>query len=252
MNRTRTHNTNNLLRFAFKNIHYFIPCFQNSSLISFVDGYKPWMVCGLLILQNFSTFTFFDNFRHKILIHNYKYFIYKSLYFFLFIIIIFKCLKIVFLKKVIPIQKPHKSKVDYIFIMSSNRLLLEYIWLDADQGCRSKTKIINIKKTSILRLSLNDIPTWNYDGSSTGQATTTASEVVLVPVKFVHDPFARPLITAPLSAVLSFANAINPMAPHRLKLTPERRPRNFCHGNRSQRPHVWFGARILHFAQKLW
>jgi glutamine synthetase len=76
--------------------------------------------------------------------------------------------------------------------MSSNRLLLEYIWLDVNQGCRSKTKIMNIKKNfEFASLTLSDIPTWNYDGSSTGQATTTASEVVLVPVKFVHDPFRK-------------------------------------------------------------
>ena len=69
----------------------------------------------------------------------------------------------------------------------SNKLILEYIWLDANQNCRNKTKIMTTKKNC--DFILNDIPAWNYDGSSTGQATTNYSEVVLVPVKMVPDPF---------------------------------------------------------------
>jgi glutamine synthetase len=64
--------------------------------------------------------------------------------------------------------------------------ILEYIWLDAKGNCRSKTKVTNLQS----RLSnVNELPEWNYDGSSTGQAETGSSEVILRPVKYVSDPF---------------------------------------------------------------
>ena len=64
--------------------------------------------------------------------------------------------------------------------------LLEYIWLDAEGNCRSKTKVTNLKS----KLSdIKELSEWNYDGSSTGQAETGSSEVILKPVKFVPDPF---------------------------------------------------------------
>lgn len=64
--------------------------------------------------------------------------------------------------------------------------VLEYVWLDANGGCRSKTKVTNLTE-----LKLESIPKWNYDGSSTGQATTENSEVILNPVKLYLDPFRR-------------------------------------------------------------
>ncbi len=45
----------------------------------------------------------------------------------------------------------------------------EYIWIDGDGELRSKTRVIPFK---------SKIPSWNYDGSSTNQATTK---------KFKHD-----------------------------------------------------------------
>ena len=57
--------------------------------------------------------------------------------------------------------------------------LLEYIWLDADGGVRSKTRVVGDDEAPAL---------WNYDGSSTGQAPTVASEVGLRPVGTWPDP----------------------------------------------------------------
>lgn len=56
----------------------------------------------------------------------------------------------------------------------------EYIWLDSDGQTRSKTRV-------------SDGPpvTWNYDGSSTNQATANESEVLLIPIKTMLDPFRR-------------------------------------------------------------
>lgn len=67
------------------------------------------------------------------------------------------------------------------------RYILEYIWLDAQNNCRSKTKIYNLEDQEIF--TLTKIPNWNYDGSSTNQASTENSEIILQPVKMVKDPF---------------------------------------------------------------
>jgi glutamine synthetase len=65
---------------------------------------------------------------------------------------------------------------------------LEYIWLDGSnpQQLRSKTKIV--KSKSIDKIEL---PNWNYDGSSTGQADTSKSEMILKPVNKFKDPFRK-------------------------------------------------------------
>lgn len=64
--------------------------------------------------------------------------------------------------------------------------LLEYIWLGGNDEIRSKIRTYDspdfIQKPA-------DIPPWNYDGSSTGQAEGTASEVHLKPVAICHHPF---------------------------------------------------------------
>jgi glutamine synthetase len=75
-------------------------------------------------------------------------------------------------------------------------LILEYIWLDSNNTPRSKTKVvkkklhenIDIEKEKDV-LSVSEL--WNFDGSSTGQATTEDSEIILRPVKCVKDPFRR-------------------------------------------------------------
>jgi glutamine synthetase len=66
-------------------------------------------------------------------------------------------------------------------------MIVEYIWLDANQNPRSKTKILYQKKPK----NLNDLelPLWNYDGSSTGQAEGHKSEVILKPQSVFPDPF---------------------------------------------------------------
>ena len=65
--------------------------------------------------------------------------------------------------------------------------ILEYIWLDFHGNARSKTKVVNLDNG----ISLEKCPKWNYDGSSTGQATTENSEIILNPVKMYLDPFRR-------------------------------------------------------------
>ncbi len=58
-------------------------------------------------------------------------------------------------------------------------IIVEYVWLDADDNFRSKIRVMS-------RLDRLD---WNFDGSSTGQATTESSEVILKVVAQFNHPF---------------------------------------------------------------
>lgn len=63
---------------------------------------------------------------------------------------------------------------------------LEYIWLDGyepTQTLRSKTKVLHDFSGD-----LEDVPMWNFDGSSTEQATGEASDCLLKPVAIYPDP----------------------------------------------------------------
>lgn len=53
----------------------------------------------------------------------------------------------------------------------------EYVWIGGTGAdLRSKTKTLTKKPSSV-----KDLPVWNFDGSSTGQAPGNDSEVFLVP-----------------------------------------------------------------------
>lgn len=76
---------------------------------------------------------------------------------------------------------------------------LEYIWLDGSktQQIRSKVKIIksdHIHVEDLLReykRGNNSAPIWNFDGSSTYQAETSNSELLLMPKNYFLNPFVK-------------------------------------------------------------
>ncbi len=64
---------------------------------------------------------------------------------------------------------------------------LEYIWLDGYEpvpNLRSKTKIVEFAGVP----TLDELPIWNFDGSSTQQAEGSSSDCVLQPVALFPDP----------------------------------------------------------------
>jgi glutamine synthetase len=83
------------------------------------------------------------------------------------------------------------------------KIKLEYIWLDGNEKqpqLRSKTKIINHTSKQI---SLDNIPDWGFDGSSTMQAEGNYSDCVLKPVNMIKDPQRR-------NAYLVMCEVLNP------------------------------------------
>ena len=64
---------------------------------------------------------------------------------------------------------------------NNNAFQALYIWLGGGNELRSKTRTL---------YSMN-IPEWNYDGSSTNQASGNDSEVKLLPVSIFKDPFVK-------------------------------------------------------------
>lgn len=58
----------------------------------------------------------------------------------------------------------------------------EYIWLDANNKFRSKIRVVS---------STDEITNWNFDGSSTGQATISSSEIILKPCKIFVNPLLK-------------------------------------------------------------
>lgn len=67
----------------------------------------------------------------------------------------------------------------------SDKILAEYVWVDADGNTRSKTRTLDASKAD----SVSALPKWNFDGSSTNQAPGDDSEVILRPCRIFKDPF---------------------------------------------------------------
>lgn len=67
----------------------------------------------------------------------------------------------------------------------ADTILAEYVWVDAVGNTRSKTRTLPSAKGK----SVDSLPKWNFDGSSTGQAPGSDSEVVLRPCRIFKDPF---------------------------------------------------------------
>lgn len=79
----------------------------------------------------------------------------------------------------------------------------EYIWLDGytpEPNLRSKTKVLNDDE---FNGSVESLPIWSFDGSSTRQAEGRSSDCLLKPVRVVPDPSRH-------NAFLVMAEVLNP------------------------------------------
>ncbi len=72
----------------------------------------------------------------------------------------------------------------------SNVRTIEYVWLDGNNELRSKIRVLKCYISTVA-----DIPTWNYDGSSTNQAIGTDSEVFIVPRAIFTDITSGHILT---------------------------------------------------------
>lgn len=73
-----------------------------------------------------------------------------------------------------------------------DKILVSYVWLDSDQQPRSKTRVLERDIVIVDgNIVLDNVPDWNYDGSSTEQAPGVDSEVTIKPVRACICPFRR-------------------------------------------------------------
>jgi len=89
--------------------------------------------------------------------------------------------------------------------MPTEKVLAEYVWVDAKGETRSKTRTLPVAKTA----SVADLPKWNYDGSSTDQAPGEDSEVILKPQRIFADPF-RPVAAGEPQNILVMCDTYTP------------------------------------------
>lgn len=74
--------------------------------------------------------------------------------------------------------------------MAATAIRCEYVWLDGNTTptLRSKTRVLSVNSDNEeWTLNLTDIPLWSFDGSSTNQASTSDSDLILRPVFACND-----------------------------------------------------------------
>ncbi|KAI0006628.1 glutamine synthetase [Xylariaceae sp. FL0662B] len=74
----------------------------------------------------------------------------------------------------------------YAALGQKGNVMAEYIWIDSEGGVRSKSRTLKAKSGGY---KPEDLPIWNFDGSSTGQAPGDNSDVYLKPIAVFPDPF---------------------------------------------------------------
>ena len=70
----------------------------------------------------------------------------------------------------------------YLELDQRGRIIAEYVWIDGTGNLRSKGRTLKKRITSI-----DQLPEWNFDGSSTNQAPGHDSDIYLKPVAYYPD-----------------------------------------------------------------
>ena len=91
------------------------------------------------------------------------------------------------------------------------KCVLEYVWIDATGGLRSKTRVMALKDSMNIDCIVKDPMRWewSFDGSSTGQATGTDSDVLIRPVALYLNPFYKGMNSAMAQAWLILCDCYN-------------------------------------------
>jgi glutamine synthetase len=63
--------------------------------------------------------------------------------------------------------------------------VVDYVWIDGCKNIRSKIRILN---------SVDNLPDWTYDGSSTGEAKGEDSEIILKPRAIFKNPYTEKIV----------------------------------------------------------
>jgi len=93
----------------------------------------------------------------------------------------------------------------YLSLDQGSKVQAEYVWIDGTvENLRCKTRTLDSMPSSP-----SELPIWNFDGSSTGQAEGRDSDVLIRPVAIFKDPFRRG------NNILVLCDTLNPdMTPH--------------------------------------
>lgn len=74
----------------------------------------------------------------------------------------------------------------YYDLPMQGSVMVQYVWIDAHGGLRCKSRTV-----AKVPASVDELPEWNFDGSSTEQSTGDNSDVLIRPKAMFRDPFRR-------------------------------------------------------------
>ncbi|KAJ8395894.1 hypothetical protein AAFF_G00027770 [Aldrovandia affinis] len=88
----------------------------------------------------------------------------------------------------------------YLALPQGELCQVTYVWIDGTgEGLRCKTRTLEKEPKDI-----QEVPEWNFDGSSTYQAEGFNSDMYLIPVRMFRDPFTRDPNKLVLCEVLNY------------------------------------------------